>query len=90
MPPYLLQLFQYARSELKYLDIGIAFLCQEWYAMGEGRDCPQTAMHRKKDAPPAKRRCILREACLTEQHTPKVIDLFLLLPIRNRLILCLA
>jgi hypothetical protein len=40
--------------------MGIAFLGQEWYAMGEGRVCPQTAMHTKKDAPPAKRRCILK------------------------------
>jgi hypothetical protein len=58
MPPYLLQFFHYARSELKYLDMGIAFLCQEWYAMGEGRVCPQMDMHAKKDAPSAKRRCI--------------------------------
>jgi hypothetical protein len=38
--------------------MGIAFLCQEWYAMGEGRVCPQMDMHAKKDAPSAKRRCI--------------------------------
>ena len=36
VPPYPKRKMHYAYSELKYLAFPIAFLCAEWYAIGEG------------------------------------------------------